>query len=63
MIYIHPPKQVEVVMYNGLLVTTVVFDVEVMILSQLSDPELKKEEHFADILGMFTGKDTELSPV
>ena len=50
-------------MYNGLLVTTVVFDVEVMILSQLSDPELKKEEHFADILGMFTGKDTELSPV
>ena len=40
MIYIHPPKQVEVVMYNGLAVTTVVFDVEVMILSQPSDPEL-----------------------
>jgi hypothetical protein len=41
----------------------VVFDIEVMILSMLSDPELMKEENLAKGVDIFTGKETEPSQV
>jgi hypothetical protein len=60
---VHPIKQVKVVMYNRSMATIVVFDVEVMIVSLLSDPDLVKEGTLAGVVNMFTGKEPEPSSV